>query len=219
MTWKRLAAFVGPLLLTASWCHAEEGRENGALRMEYGITLALTGDLGRAEAVFSSMLEPGEREAAAWCNLGNIHLVRGEPDVARDLYDRSIALAPEAWGVVLNRALAKMLLGDAPGAREDASRAAKGCGGGEEALALLGIEARTAPAPAAEGESAALLTEEDVRALLASALTEVPADTTGARASPAASSSDQEAPLTTWRPAGTRSAGDEDLARILHWQP
>lgn len=195
--------------------------EDAALRMEYGVTLALTGDLEQAEAVFSSLLAPGAEEAAAWCNLGNIHLVRDEPDVARDMYDRSLELAPEAWGVVLNRALAKMLLGDAQGAREDAARAAQGSGGSDKALALLGIEANSAPAPAADGERATLLTEEDVRALLVSALSTVPADSTGESASleAAPSGGGQQAPATAWRPAGTRSAGDEDLARMLHWQP
>ena len=219
MRWKPPVALVGALLMVASWCRAEEGRDKAALRMEYGITLALTGDLEQAETVFSSLLS-GDAEAAAWCNLGNVHLVRGKPDVAHDMYDRSLELAPDAWGVVLNRALARMLLGDATGAREDAARAAQGCGGSEKALAVLGIEARSAPAPAADGERAALLTEEDVRALLVSALAEVPADSTGQRVPSETGASDvQEPSATTWRPAGTRSTGDEDLARILHWQP
>ena len=61
-----------------------EARQDEALQLEYGTTLALTGDLDGAEVVFSSLLSSGPNGAAAWSNLGNVHLMRGDTEVARD---------------------------------------------------------------------------------------------------------------------------------------
>jgi len=216
-----LAAFLARVVVSGPALAAEpaaidSAAGNAALRLEYGATLALTGDLDGAEAIFSALLTAGPGAAAAWSNLGNVHLIRGDAEIARDLYDHALEVDPEGWGIFLNRSVARMLLGDERGSREDAARAMNGCGGPEAALALLGIMSRETIRPADETGRAPLLSEEDVRALLASALEGVPSDSTRHDASEA--SEDDQGSHSTWRPAGTRAAGGTDLARMLYWR-
>lgn len=197
-----------------SACAADGDDAPDPLLLEYGTTLALTGDLDGAEAAFSALLGLGPYEAAAWGNLGNVCLIRGEVETARDFYDRAVELDPDDPGFLLNRAVARMVLGDGAGSREDAARALRDCGGLDEALGLLGIEAAPQTLPADEVEHSPYLSEEDVRVLLEAATTAVPEDTTAAESGATAG----EEPPIRWRAAGTRATGGSELARVLHWR-
>ena len=61
-----LHAVAGPVL-AGEEVPGNASEEAVALRLEYGTTLALTGDLDEAEAVFSSLLAAGPSAASSWC--------------------------------------------------------------------------------------------------------------------------------------------------------
>jgi len=189
-----------------------------ALRLEYGSTLAMAGDLDGAESVLSTLLQPGPGEAEACCNLGNVCLLRGDAAAARTLYDRSLGLRPDDAGVLMNRAVAGMLLGDVAGSRRDAGLAAAAAGGRDAALDLVGVAPEDRTGLGDQTDGAVTLTEEDVRALLEAAVSSVPggADDDAAR-EPESSSGENASPAL--RPGAARAAGDSDLAQMLHWKP
>lgn len=202
------------LTFAATHARGEPVDPDVALRLEYGTALAMSGDLAGAERAFAALLgsEPGE--AAACCNLGNVSLLRGDAPAARTLYDRSLRLRPDDGGVLLNRAVARMLLGDGAGSREDARRAMILTGGRPAALELMGIDTGGNDGLGDEIDGAATLSDEDVRALLAAAESAIPDTSPGP-----ADSAEADSPPPAWRPGAARAGGEADLAPVLHWKP
>src|SRR5262245_7481994 len=185
---------------------------------EYGVALALTGDDARAESAFVSLLSHAPGDARALNNLGNVHLLRGDFDVALAFY----ALAAEADssdpGIVLNRATALLLRGDEDKAQQVAAEGVRRAGGVRQAAALLGLKA---PEPMAEEPKAgdrAYVRKDEVIALLRAAAARVPADST---AKPPASTSGTTRPrkrATVWRSAGARGAEGTDISVVVYWK-
>ncbi|GEM_PF-1981808 len=207
----------------------EEGRapEDMMLRAEYGIAMALSGDARIAERVFVSLLSDSPGNAMALTNLGNLHLMRGQAAVALVFYERAGQADSTDAGIILNRSLTRMLMGDERGAREDASVALDLAGSAREALSLLGLCRRGLPGEEDKARDAPVLSEEEVRALLEAAASSVPIDSlTAAGADTAGSSVDssatdpshRKAPSRIWRSAGLRAADQRDLATTLYWK-
>ena len=99
---------VGFLVQGVSW----SGVESLEAECDYGITLALSGNPARAESVFVSLLSHSPGDARALTNLGNLELMQGEPDVALVFYGRAAQIDTADAGIILNRAVALMILGD-----------------------------------------------------------------------------------------------------------
>ncbi|MCK4510954.1 hypothetical protein KAW64_04400, partial [bacterium] len=92
----RPAVLLSVLMLVVPLSAAGEGgseaTDDTALRAEYGVTLALGGRMEEAERVFISVLSEDPGSAGTLNNLGNLHLARGDADVALAFY-RTAALA------------------------------------------------------------------------------------------------------------------------------
>ena len=200
-------------------------------RNAYGITLALKGQAARAESAFVALLSSPTADARAFNNLGNIHFLRGEFDVALAFYDRAARADSLDAGVQLNRAAGFMMKGDEYHSREAATEGVRLAGGEAAAARLLGLKADDAkPKPlAAEG---AWLTKDEVRAMINSARKSVPAESTrtqatrgpaqgaGSGASPASTKATAGKPKRArgaWTSAGPRGADGADAAMVLYW--
>jgi tetratricopeptide (TPR) repeat protein len=146
----------------------ENPKDEVGLRCEYGITLALKGDLDKAEGVFESLLSANPGDARVHTNLGNLCLLRGEVENALAFYDHALAADTTDAGIILNRAIALMLLGRNDGARTAAAAAIAKAGGPEKAAGLVGIELEEKADPKASQR--VFLNEEEIKDLLLSAL-------------------------------------------------
>src|SRR5437867_8312464 len=105
---------------------------------EYGIISALNRDLGRADSMFVWILSLSPGDPRALTNLGNLALLRGEPDLALAFYGRAALADTSDAGIVLNAATASMLLGDEEAASARAAEGTRMAGGIREAASLLG---------------------------------------------------------------------------------
>ena len=187
-----------------------------AIRCEYGVTLALRGELAPAETVFVSLLSRSPSDPRALTNLGNIHLLRGDLETAWVFYDRAIVADSADCGIRLDRAVASMLLDDQERAIDEAAEGAL-CAGGEQAAgALLGM--RSEGGTPDKGASRTRMSREDVRALLSAAVKGVPRDTTAAAPGAAPAKTQHKRPALTLRPAGPRGAGEAEAATLLYWK-
>jgi tetratricopeptide (TPR) repeat protein len=208
--------WLAALLPLAPSVHAAPGA--GALRAEceYGVTLAMSGETARAESVFVSLLSHAPGDARALTNLGNVHLVRGDADVALSFYNWALKNDSTDAGIRLNRATAWMLLGDDDRAREEAARGVRQAGGLRAASALLGLPAPTPAEGANRGSRGAMVTKDEVRALLNAAVSGIPADTSRTRVRTDDPKGKRKSP--TWRSAGARAAGESDIVTVLYWK-
>jgi len=210
-----------------------------AERCDYGIALALRGELARAESAFVAMLGgDAAAHARAFNNLGNVNFLRGDVKLALAFYERAQRADSADAGVRLNRATALMMMGDEIGAQAAAAEGVRRAGGEAAAARLLGLKAEDAKPKAAEaawlsrGEVRALLasTRTNRNALLANTLASVPAETTRANAAgagkaavgkpaPAAPAGAAKRPAATarLRSAGPRGAEGTDAASVLYW--
>lgn len=100
---------------------AQSERSDQGLLVEYGVALALSGDADQAQDVFLAVLSEAPDHAGALNNIGNIHVVQGEIAVALALYEKAAASDPQDAGIVLNRSVALMLLGEAAEAQNEAA--------------------------------------------------------------------------------------------------
>jgi len=186
-----------------------------ALTCELGITLALSGEIGAAESTFVSLLSRSPGDPRALNNLGNLHLWRGEPDVALGFYRDASAADTADAGIVLNEATALLLLGDQETAGERAGEGVRKAGGTAQAADLLGL--RIAPE---EGNARAAdrtrISREEVLALLHAAVSAVPSDSTPAAPDSAAPGTEGRPPR--WRSAGARGASASDLDAVVYWK-
>lgn len=185
---------------------------------EYGIAVALMGRNARAESVFVDLLSRSPGDARALNNLGNVALLRGEPDLAMSFYERAAERDSADAGVILNEAIALMLLGDEAAAREGAAEGIRRAGSPQAAGYLLGLEYSGGERPKASSPSA--MSKDELTALLQAAAGQVPSDSTRAGAAvpgtvSKGTTSTHRAPV--WRSAGAR-AGNADAAATVYWK-
>jgi protein O-mannosyl-transferase len=88
-----------------------------------GIALTRTGELNRAIEVLRAAVAAKPDQAGAWVGLGNALLLGGRAAEAVACYDRELSIAPDDGATLLNRARARLELGNADGAAEDLSQA------------------------------------------------------------------------------------------------
>jgi tetratricopeptide (TPR) repeat protein len=215
------------ILVVPSAAAASEGESEAtgdtALRAEYGVTLALGGRMDEAERVFISVLSEDPENAATLNNLGNLHLARGDVDVALAFY-RTAALADSTdAGIVLNRSIALMLLGDEAGAEAEAARGLEMAGGADAARIILGLPSGGQPDENAKAADQAFLTQEEIAALLDAVSSSVPSDTTASVSGDSLGAVSETAPEKvaqpkTWRSAGPRASGGSELSTMLYWK-
>lgn len=188
-------------------------------RSEYGIALAMSGESLHAEAVFASLLSATPGDARALTNLGNLRVMKGELTVALAFYDQALRAAPDEAGVVLNRAITLLLMGETARAEDEAARAVALAGGEPQADWLLGISA-VEPGPASRASEKQFVSKEQIRALLQAAARRVPTSPTPSRAARDSVSSEARVrrPSSTWRSAGTRASDGGEVATVLYWK-
>jgi Flp pilus assembly protein TadD len=197
--------------------------DDTVLRAEYGVALALGGRTEEAERVFVSVLSEDPQNAATLNNLGNLHLARGEVEVALAFY-RTAALADSLdAGIALNRSIALMLLGDEARAEVEAARGLKMAGGADAARSILGLPAGDERDETAKAADRALLTQEEIAALLDAAASSVPSDTSASALSDTVdfvseAASETIAEPKTWRSAGLRASEGTELSTMLYWK-
>jgi Flp pilus assembly protein TadD len=190
-------------------------RDDGA-RCEYGITLALVGQWARAESTFVALLSSVPADPRALTNLGNLHVLRGDYGPALAFYDAASARDTADAGIRLNRATTLMLMGLADSALSEAAAGVRRAGGPRAAASLLGVGTARPEVEEEKGAGQALVTRDEVRALLAAALDRVPADTLRGPAGPAPPAGRKKPP--TWRSAGPRGADGSEVATVLYWK-
>jgi tetratricopeptide (TPR) repeat protein len=213
-----LALVLCLLALPAVPVHAAEPAARGS-QIDYGITLAMTGNLARAESVFVSLLAPGRGDSRALNNLGNLELLRGEVEVALAFYERAIPSDSADAGIRLNRSVALMLLGREEESRDEAAVGVRLAGGLKAASALLGLHPPDSTgADDARGAQKTFVSADEVRAMLSAAARGVPRDSTarGGRDATRARPDRRQPP--TWRSGGPRAAQDSDAHSILYWK-
>jgi len=194
----------------------------GSAKCEFGITLALEGQLAPSESVFVSLLSDLPADARALNNLGNISCLRGDLDVALVFYRRSLEADSTDPGVQLNRATVLMLTGEEERAKREAARAIRMAGGVKELAAITGIgapdEETEQPAKASDK---VFVDKQEVRDLLRGAMVPLKpepavADTTAGGAAPPPEASKKRARL--WKSAAPRASDASQAALVLYWK-
>jgi tetratricopeptide (TPR) repeat protein len=203
LAWGRSALAAGPPSGSEAMC-------------DYGITVALLGQTARAESVFIALLSRSRGDPRALNNLGNVALLRGEPELALSYYGRAAATDTLDGGIVLNEATALTLMGDDESARERAAEGIRLAGGPHAAGYLLGLQ--YSGAERAKASRQAYLSKDELEALLRVAAGRVPTDSV--RVVPDSTATNR-VPHTrhvpVWRSAGAR-AGDQDAAALVYWK-
>jgi Flp pilus assembly protein TadD len=232
-----LAASLFFLLVAMPSVTVAEDSDEMALRAEYGITLALGGEMEKAENVFLSLLSLSPGDARALNNLGNVYLSRGELATAIAFYEKALESDPEDAAIHLNRAVAHLLGGDQESAMADARIAIEATGGKGEAASLLGL--RLSEAVTAEQGKASdtpYLSEQEVLALLEAAAEAVPPDPETVEEETDSTAEEEGAQPDsgeaedldvakretvkpkTWRSAGPRAVELGEALTILYWK-
>lgn len=198
-------------------------RDELGAECDLGVTLALSGDDAGAESVFISLLSHSPRDSRALTNLGNLHLVRGEPDLALAFYERAGNLDSLDAGIILNQAVALMLLGDQEMAERRASQGIELAGGVREASSLLGLRRTEQEAEDRGADTSGEkphVAKNEIAALLSAAKQGVPVDPTqaGGRSQYAAQSKQPGQPARSFRSAGTRASGESVVADMIYWK-
>ena len=186
---------------------------------EYGVALALAGADAGAESVFVSLLSHAPGDARALNNLGNVHFLRGDLDVALAFYARAGEADSLDAGIILNEGTALMLRGDEDEAEEVAADGVRRAGGLRQAALLLGLKAPDTLGNTAKAGDRAHVRKEEVLALLRAAAAGVPADTSRARPGGTPGRpvrAGKRSP--TWRSAGARGAEGTDAATVVYWK-
>jgi hypothetical protein len=187
---------------------------------EYGTTLALLGNAAGAESVFIWMLGRSSGDARALNDLGNLALLKGQPELALSFYSRATAADSADAGIVLNQATALMVMGEQDAAAERAALGVRMAGGAKAAGRLLGLRYTGPESDASKGAaSQAYLSKEELTALLGTAAGHIPAASVKPRQASSDSTAHNVAKDTkhaVWRSAGAR-AGDQDSAALVYW--
>jgi tetratricopeptide (TPR) repeat protein len=172
--WLRVVAVVAAFLLWSAL--ARGGADALRKECELGIARALAGESARAESVFISLLSHSPGDPRALTNLGNLHLLRGDPEVALAFYERALAADTSDAGIILNQATALTLLGEEAAAEERARRGVGLAGGAAPAASLLGLRYVVPDGAAARGAAETPLSKEEVLEMLRAAAGRVPVD-------------------------------------------
>ncbi len=203
-------------LLGASVASAQAPlRSAGGNACEYGVAMAFTGDLARAESAFVWVLASSPGDSRALTNLGNLNLMKGDPDVALAFYQRAEESDTTDAGIVLNQATALLLLGEEDAASERASVATRRAGGVRQAARLLGL--RTADEDVPKAAAGVRVSQEEILRLLKAASVGVPSDSTRSRAGATKEGASRRHRGPVWRSAAAR-AGDQEAASVLYWK-
>lgn len=188
---------------------------------EYGVTMALLGRPADAESAFIWLLGRSPGDARALANLGNLALLKGEPELALAYYARAASADSADAGIVLNQATALMLLGDEAAAKELAALGVQKAGGLRAAGHFLGLRFEGVDGDAPKGSPKSYVSREELNALLRAAAGHVPRDSVKAGAdAPGASIPGGPKPKVrapVWRSAGAR-AGEQDVAALVYWK-
>ncbi len=215
-----LALTVAAMVAASSLSYADD--DSLSNECELGIALAFSGEMARAESVFISLLSHSPRDARAYANLGNLHLLHGETEVALSFYAQARASDSTDAGIVLNQATALLLLGDVEAAEARASLGVKMAGGALAAAALLGLRYDGTDAEMAKGAEKAYLNKDEILALLRAASGHVPSDSTKIAAptdtSAAARAARAKKRAPVWRSAGPRAGDSEASATLVYWK-
>lgn len=183
-------------------------------RADMGVSLAMSGELSRAESLFVSMLSDTRGDARALNNLGNLKLLNGDLGVALAFYDRAARGDTADAGIQLNRATALLLMGDDARAQEAAAAGVKLAGGLEQAQTLLGLTNEPAPERA---DKKAYVNKSEIQAMLKNAAAKVPS--AASKPAPATGATTAKGKSgTAWRSAGPRAADQSDAANVLYWK-
>jgi tetratricopeptide (TPR) repeat protein len=195
---------------------------NLALLTEYGVTLALAGDVAGAERAFMDLLARSPGDARALNNLGNLHLLGGEPVLALAFYARASAVDSVDVGIRLNRSIALMQGGDEEAALQEATLAVREAGSLEGAAALLGLRSGEPILKATKPAADPTLTRSQITALLKDAAQAVPrVDESKVPAGPTPvveESGPRDTKERTWRAAGARATDQSDAHLNLYWK-
>jgi tetratricopeptide (TPR) repeat protein len=199
-----------------------EASDETALRAEYGVTLALSGKADEAERVFTAILSEDPQNAGTLNNLGNLYLVRGNVEVALAFYRTASQADSSDAGIVLNRSIALMLLGDDAAAIREAARAQEMAGGTQTARSILGLPGGEGDAGGDKAADETFLTQEEISALLEAAVASVPIDTLataeGDSTGAPPETSTQPVRPRNWRSAGPRASGGGETSPMLYWK-
>jgi Flp pilus assembly protein TadD len=205
------------LLVHAAPAGAAEAPKASQSECELGITLALLGRPAAAESVFTSLLSHAPGDPRALTNLGNVALLRGEPDLALAFYEQAQDADSTDAGIVLNQATALLLLGEEESASARAAEGVRRAGGAQAAAGLLGLRYRERKPEAPKAEQRAYVSKEEVLTLLRAAARKVPADS--ARAGAASGRPDtKEKKRPLWRSAGPRAGAAAEAAMLVYWK-
>lgn len=74
-------------------------------KLQEALRAAVAGDLEKAEAMFSALLQEDPESASVWSNRGSVRVSLQKFEQAADDFTRAIALAPDAPVPFLNRAI------------------------------------------------------------------------------------------------------------------
>lgn len=189
---------------------------------EYGVTLALAGRLDEAETAFLSQLSLVPQHAGALNNIGNLYFLRQDVPVARVFYERAAGIDSLDPGILVNRSLVHLALGEEPVAAELASRAIALAGGLPALEALMAMPSDSSAAPASRAAEGSTLSSASVRDLLRNASRQVPA-VAGPAGGTAAADSAKAGDRTrrrpdAWRSAGPRAAESGSTPTVLYWK-
>ena len=173
--------------------------------------------------MFISVLSEDPENAGTLNNLGNLHLARGDVDVALAFYHTAALADSTDAGIVLNRSIALMLLGNEAGAEAEAARGLEMAGGAEAARIILGLPGCEQQDETTKAADRAFLTQEEIAALLDAAASSVPSDTTASASVDSVSAISETTTETakqakTWRSAGPRASEGSELSTMLYWK-
>jgi len=188
---------------TSRWC-------------ELGVAMALSGNTASAESAFVALLARAPGSSSALNNLGNLHLERGDPDLALQFYFRAGRADTADAGIMLNAGVALAMSGDEASALAVTEEALLLAGSPDSAASLLGLSfTATADTVSRAANPSRRMNRERALDLLRAAAHRIPADSTRVAPTPAAARPKRAPP---WRPAGARGseAGDERLD--LYWK-
>lgn len=184
---------------------------------EFGTWLAMSGREAAAESVFVALLSRAPGDARALNNLGNLHLRRGDPDLALEFYRRAGEADSADAGIALNAALALSLVGEEEAARAAAEDGVRRAGGLTSAADLLGLSIEAAADSTHRGAERGRMSRDRALELLRSATRAVPTDTVKPVPVGVDSSVARRRAL-LWRPAGARGS-DAALPRdVMYWK-
>jgi tetratricopeptide (TPR) repeat protein len=185
---------------------------------EYGITLAFRGELASAESSFLSLLSSTPRDPRALTNLGNVQLLRGEFKDALGFFARARKGDSKDPGILLDQAIAYLLLGEDESALKAAREAISLAGGLSPAATLIGFSPEGRPSDSVKAGEQLYLNKNEIRALLEAAAAATPPDSLSAAVSKTSSGTGKKGRKRIWRSAGTRGEDYHDAAALIYWK-